>query len=716
MGRAYAFDHPHELEETALVDLLGGKGANLATMTRDLGLPVPPGFTITTRTCGEYLRSGWPVDLDAELDLQMARLEQQVGRRFGDPADPLLVSVRSGAPASMPGMMDTVLNLGLNDETVAGLAQVSGDDEFARRCHERFVEMFRSVVGAGDVPESPRDQLVGAIKAVFDSWNSDRARAYREVEGIDHRLGTAVTVQAMVFGNRSKDSATGVLFTRDPSNGAPEVFGDVLFDAQGEDVVDGSHAPQTIDALAERLPEVAEKLWEAGRTLERHHRDLCDIEFTVEDGELWLLQVRVGKRSPRAALRIAIDMAEDQSFPLTRVEALERVAAHLLHPPHIAATRDRSVEVLTSGLGASPGLVSGKIATSADEAVRMAAAGDDVILVRPETSPADVHGMADAVGVLTSTGGLASHAAVVARGWGVAAVVGAREVLVADVEVVVAGQSFSSGDVISIDGESGAVFAGAVDAEADVVPEVPMMMAWVEELELDLDALIAPAVGEPSQVDVVWEAAAVDPSREDDVVRVASIKNFLMPEPAAAALGVSVEALGAVVDRLIEGELLEEVGAMHRLSPRGQEQAAVLLAADQEALGLDAAVVALDDLHSLDQRMKQIVTNWQVRSVDGEDEMNDHTDEDYDRGVMAELESLHVEVEPWLGGLAEKLPRLDRYRSRLSAALARIVAGDGRYMAAPMLDSYHTVWFEMHEDLIRLAGRTREQEAAAGRA
>ena len=314
MTSTHALDEPLGLSEADARSLLGGKATNLGVMARDLGLPVPPGFVITTETCRRYLADGWPPGLDDELRERMRGVEAALGRRFGDAADPLLVSVRSGAPVSMPGMMDTILNLGLDDATTAGLARVTGDDAFARACRERFEASFRSIVGVPEVPADPWAQLRLAIEAVFRSWESERARTYRRKEGIADDLGTAVTVQAMVFGNRGPTSATGVLFTRDPATGEPALYGDLLFDAQGEDVVAGTHATEPIAVLDARLPEVAAELRRPAATLERHFRDLCDIEFTIESGRLWMLQVRVGKRSPGAALRIAVDMAEDEAF------------------------------------------------------------------------------------------------------------------------------------------------------------------------------------------------------------------------------------------------------------------------------------------------------------------------------------------------------------------------------------------------------------------
>jgi pyruvate, orthophosphate dikinase len=321
----HALDRPPDVAPDELTRLLGGKGANLVVMATELGLPVPQGFTITTEACAAALRGAWPDGLEDEIRRHMDRLGQRLGRRFGNPDDPLLVSVRSGAPVSMPGMMDTILNLGLTEAGAGGLARATGDEAFAADCLRRLRQGYRDVIG-DDPPEDPWAQLRAAIDAVFRSWSSDRARAYRQREGIADDFGTAVTVQAMVFGNRGADSATGVLFTRDPSTGERQPYGDVMFEAQGEDVVAGGAEPHPITELAERLPGVAAELRKHAELLERHTTDLCDIEFTVERGQLWLLQVRSGKRSPGAALRMAIDMAEDPTFPLSREAAVLRVA------------------------------------------------------------------------------------------------------------------------------------------------------------------------------------------------------------------------------------------------------------------------------------------------------------------------------------------------------------------------------------------------------
>ncbi len=400
MTWSFAFDRPPDLSADELRALLGGKGANLAVMATELGLPVPPGFVITTEACKAFMRDGWPDGLDDELRTQVARIEQQAGRRFGDAADPLLVSVRSGAPVSMPGMLDTILNLGLNDETTAGLARASGDSDFAAACRTRLETMYLDIVAAAAVPSDPWQQLREAVEAVFRSWDSERARSYRAKESIPADLGTAVVVQAMVFGNRGSDSATGVLFTRNPATGENSLYGDVLFGAQGEDVVAGTHATEPISVLDERLPQVATELRSYADRLEQHSGDICDIEFTIEQGRLWMLQNRVGKRTAQAACRAAVEMAEDESFPLSRPEAIERVRHILLDPPVVPAERSGDVEVVAAGLAASPGLATGAIATTPEAAVRMAEAGVDVLLVRSETSPDDVHGMAKSVGIL----------------------------------------------------------------------------------------------------------------------------------------------------------------------------------------------------------------------------------------------------------------------------------------------------------------------------
>ena len=454
----YAFDHTHNRPPRELVGLLGGKGAGLAEMTTELGLPVPAGFTVAVPVCREYQENGWPEWLDESLQAHVRGLEQTMGRTFGGPANPLLLAVRSGAPRSMPGMLDTVLNLGLNEAALSGLAEVTGDERFAHESYRRFLTMYASTVQAA-VPDDPMEQLRGAVEAVFRSWDSPRAKAYRAREGIADDLGTAVNVQAMVFGNLGDDSGTGVAFTRNPSTGEAAPYGDFLARAQGEEVVAGTANTLTIGAMAEALPGAYDELRRHLRRLEVHYRDLCDVEFTVERGRLWILQTRVGKRGAVAAVRAAVEMVDDPDIALLPEEAMARVPDDLRGKARaevLAAARHASVSSvpIAVGVGASPGRVTGAVVLDADAA---ALAEGPVILVRPETSPEDVHGMSVSVGILTSTGGLVSHAAVVARGWGIPAVVGAGLL-----------PPLVEGEEITIDGTTGEVWRGSPSGAVDV--------------------------------------------------------------------------------------------------------------------------------------------------------------------------------------------------------------------------------------------------------
>jgi pyruvate, orthophosphate dikinase len=497
-------------------DLLGGKGANLAEMTR-LGLPVPPGFIITTEACRHYLATGSePDELRVQVTRALRHLEYRAGRRLGDPDDPLLVSVRSGAKFSMPGMMDTVLNVGLNRKSVDGLARVSGDSRFAWDAYRRLVQMFgRTVLGidgerfssamdklkavksastdldldAADLeeltgefekiveaetgkpfPQDPREQLDLAIRAVFDSWNTERARVYRRRERIPHDLGTAVNVVTMVYGNLVENSGTGVCFTRDPATGQPGVYGDYLPNAQGEDVVAGIRNTLTLEELERLDPTSYHELRDIMHRLETHYRDLCDIEFTIERGKLWMLQTRVGKRTPAAAFRIAVQLVDEKL--ITPDEALTRVTGEqlaMLMFPHFDPAAERTL--LARGLAASPGASVGKVVFDSAAAVRAAGQGERVILVRRETNPDDLEGMIAAAGILTSRGGKTSHAAVVARGMGKTAVCGAEELDIDPVagELRVRELVLREGDMVSIDGSTGEVFFGELPVVASPV-------------------------------------------------------------------------------------------------------------------------------------------------------------------------------------------------------------------------------------------------------
>lgn len=709
MSYVFDFAHRHDQPPEHVVDLLGGKGAGLGVMTGELGLPVPPGFVITTRACRAYLADGWPDGLDEELQSHLARIETAIGRRYGGPGDPLLVSVRSGAPVSMPGMLDTILNVGLNDATAAELAAASGDAAFVAECRRRLHKMFRHATDGGETPQDPWQQLRHAVEAVFGSWNSDRARAYRAHDNIPDDLGTAVIVQAMVFGNRGDDSATGVVFTRNPATGERGLYGDVMFGAQGEDVVAGTHTPEPISVLEEKLPAVFNELREYAEVLERHYRDVCDIEFTVEQGKLWMLQTRIGKRSPQAALRIAVEMAEDNDFPLSRAEAVARVADLLDTPPVTNSGKPEGILPLTAGLPASPGLVAGEIVTTPDMAVERARAGHIVVLVRPETSPDDVHGMAQAAGILTSHGGLTSHAAVVARGWGIPAVVGASDVHIDGKTVSIGDRVFQAGDSVTIDGSTGEIYAGVATGETSVNADASKLLAWAREHEAS-----------PSEVAGADPGDGMDhpgaPPAPEAVVRALFVKGFATLELLAPALRTSPELLGPSLSSLTGDGLVTETNGMLSLTDPGKALGTELVTADRTDWGADNAVAALDDFVALDKRVKVVVTAWQMREVDGEQVLNDHTDAAYDESVLADLTTLHGEARAWLEPLTAGLGRLQLYAARLEEAMTRIAAGGHDFIASPRVDSYHTIWFELHEDLIHLAGRTRADEAAAGRA
>jgi pyruvate,orthophosphate dikinase len=523
-------------------NLLGGKGANLAEMS-SLGLPVPPGFTITTEVCTHFYdnKNSYPQELKDEVEKALAAVEKIVGAKFGEASNPLLVSVRSGARASMPGMMDTVLNLGLNDKTVLGLAKSSGDERFAWDSYRRFIQMYSNVVldvghhyfeealelrkedlgvqmdtdlKAADwravvaeykklvekrtgkpFPQEPREQLWGAVGAVFESWMNQRAITYRRLHSIPESWGTAVNVQAMVFGNMGEDCATGVAFTRDPSTGTNLFYGEYLVNAQGEDVVAGIRTPQHLTvqgkeaqksdapAMEEVMPEVFQQLDNVRKKLETHYCDMQDIEFTVQRGKLYMLQTRNGKRTAKAALKIAVDMVREGL--IDKKQAVERIVPasldQLLHP-----TLDPKAErkVIAKGLPASPGAASGKIVFTADEAEKQARGGEKVILVRRETSPEDIHGMHAAEGILTSTGGMTSHAAVVARGMGKPCVAGAGEVRI-DAKagtLSVRGTVVKAGEHITLDGGTGEIMLGVVPTvQPELSGDFAELMTWADE-------------------------------------------------------------------------------------------------------------------------------------------------------------------------------------------------------------------------------------------
>ncbi len=512
-------------------DILGGKGANLAEMT-NLGIPVPPGFTISTQMCTYYYKNNkkLPKGFFDEVKKYMKKVEEAVGKKFGNKNNPLLVSVRSGAKISMPGMMDTILNLGLNDQTVQGLISQTQDERFAYDAYRRFIQMFSDVVlkidknkfekiideqkekkgvkldieldaydwkeitlkfkelfkkeMGYDFPQDVWKQLKMAILAVFESWNNPRAITYRNLNKIPHDLGTAVNVQAMVFGNMGENSGTGVAFTRNPSTGKKEFYGEFLMNAQGEDVVAGIRTPQSLEELKKTMPKIYSQLCKIKDKLEKHYRDMQDLEFTIEKGKLYLLQTRTGKRTAQAQVKIAVDMVKEGL--ITREEAIKRVDPEalnqLLHPAIDPSSKPTPV---AKGLAASPGAAFGKVVFTAEEAIEEADKGENVILVRKETSPEDVGGMAASKGILTSTGGLTSHAAVVGRGMGKPCVVGCSEIVVNEEEhyFKVKDKVVRKGDVVSIDGSTGEVFLGKVKLiEPKVSGEFATLMKWADSL------------------------------------------------------------------------------------------------------------------------------------------------------------------------------------------------------------------------------------------
>ncbi len=526
----YAFGKGKAEGSAKMKNLLGGKGANLHEMVR-LGINVPPGFTITTEVCTYYYQKGkFPDDLKLQVKKGIEFLERATGKKFGDPSNPLLVSIRSGARVSMPGMMDTVLNLGINDKVTEGLADLTVNRRFSLDVYRRFIQMFGNVVkdvtheSFEDVleelkrekgvrldtelnekdleklikrykeiykkhtneefPQDPEEQLWMAIKAVFESWNNKRAIEYRKLHNIPDTWGTACNVQTMVFGNMGNDSATGVAFSRNPSNGEKEIFGEYLINAQGEDVVAGIRTPKPISELKKEMPKAYKELLNIFRKLEKHYKDMQDMEFTIERGKVYMLQTRVGKRTPRAKVKIAVDMVKERL--ITREEAVKKVSPedvdHLLHPQ---ISNSFKGEALTQGLPASPGAAKGKVIFDADKAAELGSRGESVILVRVETSPDDIHGIAKSKGILTARGGMTSHAAVVARGMGIPCVVGCESLNInySGKFFEVNGKTIKESDLITIDGTTGNVYLGDVPVETpDIFPELNELLKFADKI------------------------------------------------------------------------------------------------------------------------------------------------------------------------------------------------------------------------------------------
>ncbi len=527
----YFFGNKKAEGSTKMKDLLGGKGANLAEMT-SLGVPVPPGFTISTEVCEEYYTKNrtYPAGVNEEVEKNLDKLEKMMGKKLGDEDDPLLVSVRSGAAVSMPGMMDTVLNLGLNDKAVEGLAAQSGNEQFAWDAYRRFINMFGDVVkgvahehfekvlsslkkkkgydedielNAEDwkvivdkykevykkhtkqnFPQDPKKQLWEAIDAVFGSWNNQKAIKYRKINDIKGLKGTAVNVQSMVFGNFGDDSGTGVCFSRDPATGKKIFYGEYLMNAQGEDVVAGIRTPKEVKTLSKQNPKIYKELVDIKDRLEAYYKDMQDMEFTIQQGNLYLLQTRTGKRTGAAAIKIAVDMVKEKLIDKkTAIMRVTPIQLDQVFHPMIDPKLKKKMSALAKGLNASPGAATGRIVFTADDAEEWAEAGEKVLLVRRETSPEDIGGMHVAEGVLTSTGGMTSHAAVVARGMGLPCVAGCKDIEISGKSFTVKGKKFKEGDSVTLDGTSGEVFGGEIDLiEPKVSGELGTFLSWTDEI------------------------------------------------------------------------------------------------------------------------------------------------------------------------------------------------------------------------------------------
>jgi len=638
--------------------LLGGKGANLAEMTK-IGLPVPFGFTVTTEACNRYYSENQAIgeDIIKEILEKLAELEKVSGKKFGDVENPLLVSVRSGAVFSMPGMMDTILNLGLNDATVVGMINLTGNERFAYDSYRRFIQMYSDVVLeipkskfdaifeakkeekgchfdvelcaqdlidiivsykelvvkelGSDFPQDPMTQLMGAVKAVFRSWNNERAILYRQLNGIPSNLGTAVNVQSMVFGNMGDTSGTGVAFTRSPVNGEAKIFGEFLVNAQGEDVVAGIRTPQPISEMASAFPEVYKEFMHIAELLEKHYADMQDMEFTVERNKLYMLQTRNGKRTAEAAVKVAVDMEKegliDKKTAVLRLDPAQ--IDQLLHPMFDTAELKKA-EKLAKGLPASPGAATGKIYFHAEDAVEAADRGEKVILVRQETSPEDLAGMVAAEGILTARGGMTSHAAVVARGMGKCCIAGCSEAKVEEAgkKLTIAGHIYKEGDFISLDGTTGTVYSGKIDTvEPELSGDFGTIMEWADEIRTmkvrtnadnPRDAAVAVKFGaegiglcrtehmffEEDRIPAVRRMIVADTVEE----RLEALK-YLLPYQKGDFKGI-FEVMG---DRPVTIRLLDP--PLHEFLPHTEEE--IKLLSSQIGIGFEKLAAKVEELH-----------------------------------------------------------------------------------------------------------------------
>jgi pyruvate,orthophosphate dikinase len=748
---------------------IGGKAWSLNRM-RALGLPVPPAIVVTTHACREHHATGRALSdvLWARIVERMKVLEEGTGRRFGGTQRPLLVSVRSGAARSMPGMMDTILNLGINDEIEPALAAECGDARYSEETHRRFIEQYRKVVlggRPGPVSADPWAQLRAAVGAVFDSWHSPRAEAYRRNRGLADDGCTAVTIQAMVFGNLDERSGTGVLFSRNPITGDPPPWGEWLARGQGEDVVSGQRTPEPLHALREVMPPVHVDLMRATAILEADARDIQDIEFTVESERLWLLQSRVAKRSPQAAVRAAVAFAEEGL--ISTEEAVRRLSAEQVRQLSAVqlAPQAAGQRLLAVGEAACPGVASGVVVTDPEDAEARARCGEEVILARATTSPDDLRGIIAARALMTEQGGATSHAAVVSRELGRPCVVGCGSNTV----TALAGQR------VTLDGASGRVWAGnlAVEQADDAsTGDVRKLVEWgvllipirllrsdeapADTLDLDafgeswraalargltvrgrvldtdqgiraamaagvraavvrhrLPALLAclqPARGE-AHAKPSGEVGSVVPapdSSELSLLRLVGLKGRASAEVLADSLSLPSDVVAAAYLQLCELGLCIQAGSVFRLTAAGRDRVALLLGEERTHADPAAVLALYEDFCVFNAELKRIMTAWQLKD---DAAPNDHRDADYDAAVLQRLANLHGRAASLVQRLASLSPRLAHYGVRLARAAARAAAGDPNYVAKLIVDSYHTVWFELHEDLISLAGLTRRTEA-----
>jgi pyruvate, orthophosphate dikinase len=751
---------------------IGGKAWGINRM-RALGLSVPPAIVVTTHACRAYYANSRAVDdgLWAQIVEHMNVLEDGTARRFGGPRRPLLVSVRSGGAHSMPGMMDTVLNLGINAVVEAALVAESGDPHYAADTHGRFIEQYRKVVSgttAEPVPSDPWAQLRGAIAAVFDSWYSPRARVYRSNRGLSDDAGTAVTIQAMVFGNLDARSGTGVLFSRNPITGEAPMWGEWLPRGQGEEVVSGHHTPSPLDTLRCQMPEVHAELARAAAKLEADARDIEDIEFTVESGRLWMLQSRVAKRSPQAAVRAAVDFAQEGL--ISKEAAVRRLDTDQMRqlPMRDLSPQAASLQPLAAGEAACPGVVSGVVVTDPEEAEARAGRGEDVILARPNTSPEDLHGIIAARGLVTEHGGSTSHAAVVSRELGRPCVVGCGSNTVTAL----------AGQVVTLDGASGRVWPGnlAVEQAAEILsghvqklvewggPLIPIILLTPDESTqdvVDLDAFaenwraaLEPGItvrGRVLETDAGIRAAmeagvraavvryrlpallaCLKPARTSEgssaelgpvlqavgmtdlwLLRLLGLKGRATPDILADSLSMPANAVAAAYGPLCQRGLCSKTGDALRLTRAGQEHLDALLDEERARTDPAAAMALYEEFCVLNAELKRIMTAWQVK---GDGAPNDHLDTEYDAVVLQRLSELHRRADPLIRRLSQLAPRLAAYPVRLARAHERLAAGDHGYIARIIIDSYHTVWFELHKELISLAGLNHAAEARAGHA